>query len=265
MANDGESSEDRWAERRRQRREARPRYLTRDLGRRLLVAGAAGLIAGLALHVLDSAPQVLSFAAVAVRFMAGILVFGGVLVGLARLVMQSQPEVALGTVAFGIAALVGYPLGPTWIPAATVSGTYSLTFQGTTLPVVTGALTCDWLPGRWQIGDFVATAPVGGPGGERILLRASFAQRQVGIERTAIDGTPRAPYTDASQFVLEPPLLVTGEPQRTADGRSGTTVVHPVIDTSSPPAGAPAQWTSPLAVDGATGISLQVTWDCAAP
>ena len=265
MAIDGESSEDRWTERGRRRGEARPRYLTRDLGQRLVVAGAVGLVTGLALHVLDSSPQVLAFAAVALRFLAGLAVFGGVIVGLARLVMQSQPAVVLGTVAFAVAALVGYPLGPAWIPAATVGGTYSLTFQGTTLPVVTGALTCDWLPGQWQVGDFSATGPVAGPGGEQILLRASFAQRQVRLDRTAIDGTPRAPYTDASQFVLEPPMPVSGIPQRTADGRTGTTVAHPVIDTSSPPAGAPAQWSSPLAADGAAGISLQVTWDCSAP
>jgi MFS family permease len=265
MAIDGEASNDRWADGRRRRDEVRTRHLTRELGRRLIVAVVAGLAVGIVLHVLDSAPQALVFLAVALRFLVGFGVFAGVIVGLARAAMQSRPGLLLATVALGIGALVGYPVGPTWIPGATVSGTYTLVFEGTTVPAATGALTCEWLPGRWQVGGLAAIAPVAGPGGERILLHASFAQRQVWIERTGMDGTGRAPYVDATAAVLEPPVAVTGEPQRTADGRAGTTVATLRIDVSSPPAGAPAKWSAPLAIDGAAGVEMQVTWDCAAP
>jgi len=265
MALDEGSSEERWAGRRRRRQGVQTRFLTRELGRRLIVAAVVGAAAGVLLHVLDSAPQALSFGAVALRFLLEFGVFAALLLGLARAVMQSQPGLLLGAAAFGIAALAGYPVGPAWIPGTTVDGTYTLTFEGTTVPAVSGALRCAWAPGQWQVGGFEATAPVAGPGGDRILLRGSFADRQVRIDRTGMDGGPRAPYVDAAASVLEPPILVTGEPQRTADGRSGTTLAHPVIDTTSPPSGAPAQWSVPLAIDGASGILMRVTWSCAAP
>jgi hypothetical protein len=265
MAIDEGSSDERWAERRQRRHGVRARHLTRELGVRVIVAAVVGAAAGILLHLLDSAPQALSFFAVALRFLVQFGVFAALLLGLARAAMQSQPGLLLGAAAFGIMTLLAYPPGPTWIPGKTVDGTYTLTFQGTTVPAVNGTLACTWLPGQWQVGGFEATAPTAGPGGDRILLRASFTDRQVRIDRTGMDGGPRAPYVDATASVLEPPILASGEAQRTADGRSGTTVARPAIDTSSPPAGAPAQWSVPLAIDGASGVAMRVAWSCAAP
>ena len=265
MATDGAASTTRWAERRRMRREASTRYLSRDAMRPVLAGLAVGLVVGIVLHVVDSAPHAVEFAGVAIRFIAGFGIFAGAIVGLARAVMLGRPGILLATAAFGVGGVAGYPIGPTWIPAATVGGTYSLTFQGTTVPAVSGTLTCTWLPGRWQVGSFDATARMGGPGGEKILLHASFTGRQVWIERTGMDGRPRAPYVDASAAVLEPPMLELGAPQRTEDGRSGTTVAILHIDATSPPAGAPARWSAPLAIDGVAGVSMEVTWDCATP
>ena len=115
------------------------------------------------------------------------------------------------------------------------------------------------------VGSFAATNPVSGPGGERLRLAASVTLPEVRIDRTAADGSPRAPYANGNQDALEPPRLSIGQPARTKDGSSGQASIGVVLETSNRPAGAPAAWADPLPADAGHGVAVDLTWHCGQP
>lgn len=246
-------------------RRGRPfRWVDRDLIRKVGGAIVIGVVTGIALHVLDSAPESVAFLGQLIRLVLGfVLVLSGI-AGLARLVMIREGDLALGCVGLLAGALIAYPLGPTWIPAETVGGTYTIVIEGAGMTPASGTLACTWLPGRWRVGDFAATAPVAIPRDEKVLLRASFTLPQVRLDRTTTDGTLRAAYVNGADSVLEPRLLDDGQPARTADGRSGQDQVPLSIDASSPPEGVTG-WSAPIAGDTGAGITVDLTWTCDGP
>ncbi len=248
-----------------QRRRRRRRWLDRTLLRPIGVAIAIGAVCGVLLHILDSAPEGVAFGGMLLRIaLAFTIVLGGI-VGLGRMVMLGEPALVLGCTFVLVSTVATYPFGPTWIPGETVPGTYTLAIENTGMAPAKGDLICTWLPGRWQMGDFSASVPIAIPGDEMVVLRASFTIPQVRLERTATDGRLRAPYISSSSVVLEPPRLDTGQPARTADGRSGQVSLLLFIDTSSPPAGGVVGWTAPMSGDRSGDTRASVTWDCAGP
>ncbi len=237
--------------------------IERDLLRWGAIMLVVGVLVGMLVHVLDSAPEALAFTATAARVVIGLVAVLGFLFGVARLVMLGEAPLLAGVAALLVGAVAAYPFGPTWIPGATVSGTYTLSMPG--MPAAHGLLTCEWLPGRWRVGSFAATTPVAAPNGDELRVAASFTLPQVRLDRVASDGSPRAGYVNGTQNVLEPGRLPNGEPARTADGSSGQDRVGLVLDASHPPAAAPSSWGERLpGVDGQT-FYVDLTWQCARP
>ena len=139
-----------------------------------------GVLVGMLVHVLDSAPEALAFTATAARVALGLVVVLGCIFGSARLVLLGEAPLLAGVAALLVGAVAAYPFGPTWIPAATVSGTYTLSLPG--MPVANGLLTCEWLPGRWRVGSFAATTPIVAPNGDELLLNASRADLKAPLQ-----------------------------------------------------------------------------------
>ena len=222
-----------------------------------------GVLVGLLVHVLDSAPEALAFTATVARVALGLVVVLGFIFGVARLVMAGEAPLLAGVAALLVGAVAAYPFGPTWIPAATVSGTYTLSMPG--MPVSHGLLTCEWLPGRWRVGSFAATTPIVTQNGDEVLLGASFTLPQVRLDRVASDGSLRAPYVNGTAAVLEPSRLPDGQPAWTADGSSGQDDVPLIMTPPNRSVGAPASWAQPLPADTGQGIAVDLTWRCARP
>jgi hypothetical protein len=237
--------------------------IERDVFRWAAVMLVVGVVAGLVIHFLDGAPESLAVTATGARVVIALVAILGSIFGVARLVMLREAFFLAAIVALVVGTVAAYPFGPTWIPGATVSGTYTLAMPG--MASAGGTLTCEWLPGRWRVGSFAATSQVGGPGGERLRLAASFALPEVRIDRAAADGSPRASYVNGNQDVLEPPRLPNGQPARTKDGSSGQDGIGVVLETSSRPAGAPAAWADPLPADAGHGLAVDLTWHCEHP
>ena len=237
--------------------------IERDVLRWAAIMLVVGALVGMVVHVLDSAPEALAFTATVARVALGLVVVLGFIFGVARLVMAGEAPLLAGVAALLVGAVVAYPFGPTWIPAATVSGTYTLSMPG--MPVAHGLLACEWLPGRWRLGSFGATTPIVTPNGDEVLLAASFTLPQVRLDRVASDGSPRAPYVNGTAAVLEPSRLPDGQPARTADGSSGQDEVQLIMAPPNRSAGAPASWAEPLPADTGQGIVVDLTWHCARP
>ena len=235
----------------------------RDVLRWAAVMLVVGALVGMLVHVLDSAPEALAFTAAAARVALALVVVLGFLFGVARLVMLGESPLLAGVAALLVGAVAAYPFGPTWIPGATVSGTYTLSMPG--MPTAHGLLTCEWLPGRWRIGSFAATTPVLAPHGDELLLSASFTLPEVRLDRVASDGAPRASSANGDASVLEPARLPNGQSARTADGSSGQEEVPVALDASHAPAGAPASWGERLPADAGQGFMVDLTWQCARP
>ena len=237
--------------------------IERDVFRWAGITLVVGALVGMLVHVLDSAPGALAFTATAARVMLALVAILGFIFGVARLIMLGEAPRLAGVAALLVGAIAAYPFGPTWIPGATVAGTYTVSVPG--MPAATGLLTCDWLPGRWRVGSFAATTPIVAPNGDELVLSASFTLPQVRLDRVASDGSLRASYVNGAADVLEPGRLPNGDPARTADGRSGEDQVKVTLDSSRPPAGALASWGESLPADDGTGFRVKFTWQCAGP
>ena len=235
----------------------------RDVLRWAAIMLVVGALVGMLVHVLDSAPEALAFTATAARVALALVAVLGFIFGVARLVMLGEAPLLAGVAALLVGAFAAYPFGPTWIPAATVSGTYTLSMPG--MPTTHGLLTCEWLPGRWRVGTFAATTPVAAPNGDELLLSASFTLPEVRLDRVASDGSPRASYANGTQNVLEPGRLPDGQPAGAADGSAGQDEVPVALEASHAPVGAPASWGERLPADAGQGFVVDLTWQCARP
>ena len=260
----GATAEERWRDRRR-RRTGR-RVPLRFAVRWVPVALLAGAATGLAVKLVDTAPEVLAGGGDIIRMVMAVLLVVAIVVAGLRAVLMDDPRLAVAIPAFALAGIVTYPVAPTWVPGATTAGTYTLTLRGETQPTAAGVLRCTWRPGNYRMGELEAAEPAILADGERATMHASFSGGHAWLDRVAADGSPRVRYVDTSPSVMEPPRDANLEPQRTADGRAGRTTLSLEPEPGArPPDGADGSWATPLALapDGVAVATL--AWDCATP
>jgi hypothetical protein len=242
----------RWQERR--SRPAGRRWPVRFALRWVPVALLAGAATGLALELVDTAPQALSAGGGMARMAMSLVLVVAILVGGLRAVLMEDPALVVAIPAFALAGAIAYSLAPPWVPGVTVAGTYRLELGTGTGATVSGSLACTWRPGRYRMGELHATEPAILPDGSAARIHASFPGRVVWLERTRPDDVEVARFVDGRPDVLEPPRDAALAPQRTVDGRAGRTTLALVPDRAGIDPPEPGD-TLPAALE----------WACAAP
>jgi len=123
---------------------------------------AAGIAWGAAVAFADSLPIDLGFIAFVLKVVVGFVFVIGLVLRLLFRGFEVDRVALVALLALG-GATVGLNIGPTIVPAATVTGTYTFAPSVPAGTVTTaGALECEWANGRWKIGALRTITPVEG-------------------------------------------------------------------------------------------------------
>jgi len=123
---------------------------------------AAGVAWGAAVAFADSLPIDLGFIAFVLKVVVGFVFVIGLVLRLLFGGFEVDRVALIALLALG-GATVGLNVGPTIVPAATVSGTFAFAPSVPAGTVTTaGALECEWANGRWRIGAVRTITPIDG-------------------------------------------------------------------------------------------------------
>ena len=123
---------------------------------------AAGVAWGMAVAFADSLPIDLGFIAFVLKVVVGFVFVIGLVLRLLFRGFQVDRVALIAVLALG-GATIGLNVGPTIVPAATVTGTFTF---APSIPAGTattaGALECEWANGHWKIGALRTITPIEG-------------------------------------------------------------------------------------------------------
>jgi hypothetical protein len=123
---------------------------------------AAGIAWGAAVAFAESLPIDLGFIAFVLKVVVGFIFVIGLVLRLLFRGFEVGRVALIALLALG-GATIGLSIGPTIVPAATVTGTFTF---APTVPAGTvetaGALECEWANGRWKIGALRTITPIEG-------------------------------------------------------------------------------------------------------
>ena len=123
---------------------------------------AAGIAWGAAVAFADSLPIDLGFVAFVLKVVVGFVFVIGLVLRLLFRGFQVDRVALVALLALG-GATVGLHIGPTIVPAATVSGTFTFAPSVPAGTVETaGALECEWANGHWKVGALRTITPIDG-------------------------------------------------------------------------------------------------------
>jgi hypothetical protein len=123
---------------------------------------AAGFAWGMAVAFADSLPIDLGFIAFVLKVGVGFVFVIGLVLRLLFRGFEVDRVALIAVLALGGAA-IGLNVGPTVVPATTVTGTFTFAPSVPAETVTTaGALECEWASGHWKIGALRTITPIEG-------------------------------------------------------------------------------------------------------